>query len=285
MTWGFRPFYLLFLACVAVLYAGCSTTIAGRSDKAAAAASSSNMQRVEFKTAPFVLTGWQKITQVGAPIHIYIEGDGLAWLARSTPSPNPTPKNPIGLKLAGRDTGPNVIYLARPCQYTPFDTPGNEACSDSAYWRSKRFSQEVVDAYMTALDEIARLHGSTEFYVTGYSGGANIVGLLAARRTDITQLRTVAGNLDNDYFTTFHNVSAMPGSLNMANDAARLAQIPQIHFIGSEDETIPVAIYNSYAAKVGASSCLHYKILADTTHDEGWEAQWPGLLSAAVACQ
>lgn len=33
-------------------------------------------------------------------------------------SNSPTPKQPLALQLAERDAHPNVVYIARPCQYT-----------------------------------------------------------------------------------------------------------------------------------------------------------------------
>jgi pimeloyl-ACP methyl ester carboxylesterase len=275
---------LALLACFACL-SGCSATLSGRAEQAADLAAPAQLQRVEYSASPFVLAGWQKITRPGEPVHLYIEGDGLAWLGRGALSPNPTPKNPVALMLASNDAGSNVVYLARPCQYTALDAPGNAGCSDAAYWSSKRFSQTVVNSYMRALDEIAGNTGAKEFHITGYSGGANIAGLLAARRSDIAEIRTVAGNIDNDFFTQFHKVSAMPQSLNMADDAARLATIPQIHFIGAEDIIVPADIFQSYAKKFENTSCVHYKMVPGASHTEGWEKAWPALLNIPVSCQ
>jgi hypothetical protein len=50
------------------------------------------------------------------PLNIYIEGDGLSWVNKSVVSQNPTPLNPLGLKLMSIDNTPCKIYLARPCQ-------------------------------------------------------------------------------------------------------------------------------------------------------------------------
>lgn len=265
---------------------GCAAPAEKRTDNAAQTARTAHLQRMEIGAAPFVLTGWERITQPqpGSPVHIYIEGDGFAWASRTRPSSNPTPKNPTGLHLASADPGPNVLYLARPCQYTPVDRPGNTACSQRDYWLGKRFSAEVIQSYMSALDTIAQRTGTSEFHITGYSGGANIAGILAARRSDITQLRTVAGNVDNDYFTRFHNVSVMPDSLNMAHDAATLASIPQMHFIGADDKTVPPDIFKSYALRTHASMCVKHHILPGITHDDGWKENWPSLLAMPVNC-
>ena len=56
----------------------------------------------EVETRNFTLASRQKVTNPAAPYKIYIEGDGYAFNAREP---------------AFDDDSPNVIYLARPCQY------------------------------------------------------------------------------------------------------------------------------------------------------------------------
>ena len=64
----------------------------------------------------FAIYSLQKINN-NEEVVVYIEGDGLSWIDRFTPSSDPTPKNPLAFKLAKLDPNQNVIYLARPCQY------------------------------------------------------------------------------------------------------------------------------------------------------------------------
>jgi hypothetical protein len=280
----FNPHASYILLFTLVLLAGCGTTISGRAGHAKSLAATGQLELKHINAGSFVLTSWQKMTAPNQPIHIYIEGDGLAWLGRSQPSPNPTPRNPIALSLAARDPSPNVIYIARPCQYTPLDHAGNKACNNAAHWLSDRFSSQVVNAYMIAFDKIAQETGATEFHVTGYSGGANIAGILAAQRSDITLLRTVAGNIDNDYFTSHHKVSPMPGSLNMADKVDAIAHIPQLHFIGAEDKIVPIDIYKSYINRITSKECVRHQIISKTDHRDGWETAWPDLLKTPVTC-
>jgi len=72
---------------------------------------------------------------------IYIEGDGLSWIDASTPSNEPTPMDPLALKLALRDDAPSA-YLARPCQYVAEDR--KKSCAQK-YWTYSRFSEEVIE--------------------------------------------------------------------------------------------------------------------------------------------
>lgn len=267
------------LICALLFQSACADTLFGRSSKANGIAASARMLRTQYIAPPFTLTGWQRLSKQDEPVNIYIEGDGLAWLSRSTPSLNPTPKDPIALTLASKDRSPNVVYLARPCQYTALDDPDNAGCSDHTYWTGKRFAPEIINAYMHALDTIKTKSGTTEFHITGYSGGANIAGLLAAARTDVTMIRTVAGNIDNHYFTQYHKVSTMPDSLNMADHAEQLADTPQLHLIGAEDDMVPPHIYRSYALKAGASPCISHRVIPDIQHEKGWDKLWPLLLT------
>ena len=42
----------------------------------------------------------------GEDLVVYLEGDGLAFLDRATPSPDPTPVTPLALRLAVLEPGP-----------------------------------------------------------------------------------------------------------------------------------------------------------------------------------
>ena len=67
---------------------------------------------------PFLLTAYHRIAEPGEALTVYIEGDGQAWLSRSRLATDPTPTDPVALRLAALDPSPNVVYLARPCHYT-----------------------------------------------------------------------------------------------------------------------------------------------------------------------
>lgn len=257
-------------------------TIEGRTESAANIALRAQMTKQEFVASPYVLTGWTKLTSPQSPINVYIEGDGLAWLSKSEPSGNPTPKKPVALTLAVQDSSPNVVYLARPCQYTPFDRVGNH-CQTSD-WTSHRFSSATIESYQQVLDQITEQTGASGLNLIGYSGGGNIAGLLASRRRDILSLRTVAGNVDNDAFTQFHGVSWMSDSLNMADTVEQIATIPQIHFVGDKDSLIPLSLAEGLKQKAPLENCIQIQVVKGNTHVEGWEENWPRLLSIPFVC-
>lgn len=143
----------------------------------------------------------------------------------------------LSLRLAVLDPSPNVIYLARPCQFV-----GSDPACGVAYWTSWRYAEEVVSSMGEALDQaIAGLPGHG-VHLVGYSGGGTIAALLAERRADVMSLRTIAGNLDVSTVNRHNRVSATPNSLNPIDNAASLTALPQIHWIGEDDNVVPPVV-------------------------------------------
>ena len=103
----------------------------------------------EIKTSAFTLASWQKITDKNAPYKIYIEGDGHAFNSHGRPTNNPIPKGTLVRELAFGDNSPNVVYLARPCQYVKSDI-----CAQR-HWTTARFAPEVINSEYEAVKQIA----------------------------------------------------------------------------------------------------------------------------------
>lgn len=234
--------------------------------------------RSEIQTRFFLLVAYSRIDDPRQPVHVYFEGDGLAWISRSRLSDDPTPHRAVGLALAATDSAPNVIYLARPCQYIDLHA---HPC-ESIWWSGKRFAEEVVRSENEALDTLMRGAPMQLVHVIGYSGGAAIAVLVAARRQDVASVRTVAGNLDIEAVNRFHGVSPMPDSLNPIDVASALARIPQIHFTSTGDTVVPASIAVRFAA--AAPRCAHVVTVAGPSHESGWVERWPALLDPAPAC-
>ena len=270
------PFLVLYVG-VCMLITACAEAPRRQAD---AIAQPAGLQHEQVKAGAFVLTTYVRLTRADLPVTVYIEGDGLAWRTRNQPSDDPTPRKAMGLRLAAADHGANVVYLARPCQFTPMSE--NPRC-DAAYWTEKRFAPEVVAAMNEAVSHyMARLPGQRVDLV-GYSGGGAIAVLLASRRHDVTSLRTVAGNLDHDAVNRLHRVSLMPDSLNPMDVATDVAGIPQLHFSGADDSIIPPSIAHDFVTKVGA--CAQEQVVDGLTHEGDWDAQWPQLLAIRPRCK
>ena len=120
----FKALSLSLCALASLALAGCVTPGAsGRLDTAASLARTASMTPLSLPTGTFTLASFVRAEAPGQPLTVYLEGDGLAWASRTRPSTNPTPTDPVALKLAALDRSANVAYLARPCQYVPPAAP------------------------------------------------------------------------------------------------------------------------------------------------------------------
>jgi hypothetical protein len=280
-----RILAFLLLAELSFSFSGCLTvpSTAERLSAADTIAQEAGFHRSRVQTTPFLLTAYSKMQNPGQPLHTYIEGDGYAWVTRNRVSGDPTPRRPVALELAVKDRSPNVVYLARPCQYTPKEM--NPVCEDEAYWTDKRFSKEVIDSMNQVIDKFAKDAQSPGIHLIGYSGGGAVAVLMAARRQDVKSLRTVAGNLDPNGLNEYHEVSALAeDSLDPMELAGKLSSIPQYHFVGEEDSVVPALIAENFLKKTGPSVCVHIKRVNGTDHVNGWAEAWPQLLELPLNC-
>ncbi len=261
---------------VVLCLSGCLTTSSPEGRHTLAQSLATGMTEKYIEAAPFQLTSWQKLGTENAEANVYIEGDGLAWVTRNKISNNPTPSDPIALRLAARDPAPNVIYLARPCQYSG-RVDGN--LCDETYWTRGKTSTDVIQSYMRALDILKQVHNLTGFNLIGYSGGAAVAVLVAGQRDDVRSVRTVAGNISYQTFDSLHNVTPADESIDPMTAANSLMNIPQVHFIGGEDDIVPAGIYQAWAAAVAENRCLQSATVPGVSHQKGWESHWPELLT------
>jgi pimeloyl-ACP methyl ester carboxylesterase len=269
------------LAALTSLLAACllSACAGNPNAHADAMARPAGLQREQVQAGVFVLTAYSRITRADQALTVYIEGDGLAWRSRNQPSDDPSPRRALGLSLAVADTSANVVYLARPCQFTPMSE--NPRCA-VAYWTDKRYAEEIVASLNVAVTQYLQRLPGQRLNLVGYSGGGALAVLIAARRRDVASLRTVAGNLDHVAVNRLHQVSPMPDSLNAIDVAQRVAAIPQLHFSGADDKIVPTAVTRSFVTAVG--SCAHLRVIDGMAHESDWAAKWPALLSTALSC-
>lgn len=239
---------------------------------------------VLLQTNPFMLTSYQKITQPNQPLHLYIEGDGRSWISRHQISTDPTPLNPLALKLALLDTAPNVVYLARPCQYTPHKT--DPACQQNV-WSFDRFSPRIIHSMNEALNILKRQTHTKGFHLIGFSGGASIAALLAEQRQDVLSLRTVAGDLNHQALSHYHRTTPLANALNPMTQANKLHQLPQQHFVGANDRVVPSFIAEQFTQRVNhvGGHCAKTTVLSNVDHQKGWVERWPDLLNLPMDCR
>lgn len=209
---------------------------------------------------------------------IYFEGDGQAYLSISQPSDDPTPKNPVALTLAVQHPNHAVAYLARPCQYVRT----SDMLCQQVYWTEKRFSPEVVVASDHAVEMLKQRFGARYLTLVGYSGGGAVAALIAAQRSDVIGLITVAGNLDHAAWTREHRVSPLIGSINPAEKWRNLAAIPQIHLVGEKDQIMGVEFAQAYRARFPANQQPKVVVIPTFDHSCCWARDWPNLMTGIL---
>ncbi len=215
-----------------------------------------------YKEIPFrnfTLASWQKVTNPAAPYKIYIEGDGHAFNAHGRATQDPTPRGNLVRELAFGDDSPNVVYLARPCQYIK-----SPICS-KRHWTTARFAPEIINDEYAAVKQIA---GDNPVILIGFSGGAQIAGLIASAKPglNVKKIITIAGNLDHLAWTQYHNLPPFTESLNLESYRKQFAKIPQIHYVGEKDDVIPPIL--AYEFIRNPTLIIEVK---DAEHNSGWE--------------
>ena len=250
-----------FLFCIFLLLFGCKSVFIQIPD---------NFVYKEIKTSKFTLASWQKITDPKASFRIYIEGDGHAFYANGLPTNDPTPHSNLLRDISFNDPAPNVIYLARPCQYVM-----NQSC-DMKYWTTARFSQDVVDAEYIAVKNITNSYNinknkNKEITLIGFSGGAQIVGLITVQHPElnIKKVITIAGNLGHKIWSDYLHLNPLIDSLDLADYIDTFLKIDQIHFVGQKDKIILPKITQQI---VPPNKII---IIKKASHNKGWKDIYP----------
>lgn len=236
--------------------------------------------RVEIQpTQPFPLALSVPLKAPGAlRLRVYLEGDGRAWATSSQPSLDPSPRNLLLARLALEDPQPS-LYLARPCQFV--SAPGCRA----AMWTDQRFGKAVLDSLDQALSGIKQRYGNQEFELIGYSGGGALALLLAARRSDVTQVQTLAGNLSPRYWAQTLQLTPLAGSLEPLDYRQRLRDLPQRHLLGLQDRSVPASLFEHYRVELGSTRCLQQVALPGVSHAEGWTQAWAQWRDQPLRCK
>lgn len=212
----------------------------------------------EVETRNFTIATWQKITNPQGIYKIYIEGDGYAFNAHGKPTQDPTPKGTLVRKLAFGDNSPNVIYLARPCQYIK-----SPICS-KRHWTTARFAPEVINAEYEVIKQIAE---NNPVILIGFSGGAQVAGLVATakRGLNVKKIITIAGNLDHLAWTQYHNLPPLNEAMNLESYHKQFAELPQIHYVGNHDKVMPPILIREFVD----NDDLIIEV-DGASHNEGW---------------
>ncbi len=204
----------------------------------------------------------------GDSLHVYLEGDGSPWLSRWRIAEDPTPRDPVMLRLMASDTAP-ALYLGRPCYYGHARDPG---CSPEL-WTYRRYAPEVVDSLAAGLRGFLRRHRYRRLALFGHSGGGALALLLAPRFPETRAVATLAGNLDTAVWTAYHGYSPLTGSLNPADTAP--VGVAEYHYLGAGDQVVPARVFGPIAERRFPGGSV---ILPKYDHSCCWEDIWETIL-------
>ncbi|MBB2495073.1 dienelactone hydrolase family protein [Aquipseudomonas ullengensis] len=239
-------------------------------------------QSVEIDALPFTLQAFIPAQFANDQrLVLYIEGDGFAWANRSHPSSDPTPLNPLALRLALAQPEGNAAYLARPCQYLG----AHRGACTQRYWTDARFAEEVVASLDQAISLLKTRANASELTLVGYSGGGALALLLAARRDDVRRIVSVSGNLDHAAWTDYHRVQPLKYSLNPLDVQAELATVEQWHLIGANDRVTPPALVERFVASYTDARTSRVWVMPGYDHACCWAQHWPELWRRIEATQ
>jgi hypothetical protein len=290
---------LLLLPLLPLFLSSCATTYhSDPRQNADRLAAQGQLSKRWVETAEFKFLSYQKLavnsglkSDQNSDLHLYIEGDGRSYITSTQVSPDPTPRHPLALQLASRDPHSQVVYLARPCQYMDLNsnsTSGQSNACEPKVWTTHRFTEKIIASMNEAISKIKQQNQARKIHLIGFSGGAAIATLIAARRNDVASLRTVAGDLDHERMSKYHGTSPLAqGSLNPSRVAKQISSVPQHHFAGEKDRTVPPFISEQFVQQVAVHNrrCVRRTVVLGAGHHELWEKSWGSLLEMPIDCQ
>jgi predicted esterase len=254
-----------------LLIIGCSTASSSFADKALQSGFQTHyLQGLSYRHT-FYKNGY---TNNKGILNVYLGGDGTPWFKGRYITKDPTPLKPVMLDLMTIDKTPS-IYLGRPC-YHQRKMPAN---CDNSLWTNKRYSPKVVNSMTAALTQYIKQHNITNIRLFGFSGGGALAMLMAPQITQVTQVVTLAGNLDTDAWTSYHGYTPLIGSLNPATSSPLSSHIQQLHLVGDKDKNIPINIIKASLERQYTAKVIR---LRQVNHHCCWLPHWKRVLASLV---
>ena len=211
----------------------------------------------KIETEYLTFSVWEKEgIEPGKPLRIYLEGDG-----------NPNPSDKIALYYAEQDPSTNVIYVARPCQWSK-----DKICQTKPeIYKEQRFHSEIIQEIEEVISYLKSKYKAPKIELVGYDGGAT-VALNLASQIEVARVITIAGILDTNAYTRQNGIPEMPDAQNPADKLSILAEIPQIHYVGGEDEITPRRGAERFVAKMKRPKSAVVKSVPGIGH-----SNWKGV--------
>lgn len=199
---------------------------------------------------------------------IYLEGDGLVLNKYGEVAIDPTPTDPMALRLACADERNfTKIVINRPFHYI------KKAGLHSKYWTIARYSPEVIESIKEVIEIFQQKFQFKTLEFIAYSGGACVALLLAPKVKELQKIITFAGNLDHKSWTRYHQSQPLSLSLDPMKNAETLRKIPQIHFLGTDDMNTTVDLGLSFKKHLNTEKVNIIEI-DGFKHDSNWPRIW-----------
>jgi len=266
-----RRLSLPFLVSMLLLFAGCASPTTQLRELAA---------RQGFERSRVTVDGFRHTVFLTAQaaradvLHVYLEGDGSPWRHRTMIMADPTPRSPLMLRLMAKDPEA-AVYVGRPCYN---GSASDEGCSNRL-WTSDRYSETVVASMTGVVRRLQRRAGASTLRLFGHSGGGALALLIAERLADVSDVVTIAGNLDTDAWTDHHGYTPLYGSLNPARRGPLAATTREWHLVGERDTVIPPQLVSDFLqSRPDAES----RQIAGYSHGCCWERSWRLILHAVT---
>ena len=243
-------------------------------------ADANNFTRLTVLGQDYTHVIYQKEQHSGDRWHIYIEGDGVPWIAQRFVARDPTPRKSLMLSLMRQDPI-SSLYLGRPCYHGMI----SESNCEPWLWTHGRYSEQVVASMVAALNKLIHARHIKKITLIGHSGGATLAVLMAEQIKEADTVIGLAGNLDVKAWTEKHAYTTLKASLNPAERSSLPKHIREYHFIGDRDRVIPKQAILQYV-KQRPSACLN--VIHNCTHLDCWENYWVPILTSVAkgqACQ
>ena len=204
-------------------------------------------------------------------LHVYLEGDGEPWHKTTVIASDPTSAYVLMLDLMALDNSDSV-YIGRPC----YNGTALEPECDRRMWTSARYSTTVVDAMAFALTQYMSKRDYRYIRLFGHSGGGALAMLLAERFEQVTDVVTIAGNLNINAWTNHHGYTPLYSSLNPSDQAGLEIGVRQWHWMGGRDTVIPPALIVPF---IQSQANAFSSTVLDYSHNCCWESIWSQVLS------